>query len=150
MDYTPVTISDQLYPHLTSTAHEIALGLLYESGVQHYADSIETYRSLPDQAIGLLKRAPAAWDETRHVDGFPGSHSVIARRNGDAWYVAGIAGPDAVELEFDPWWLSAERSGMLVKDGADGALVITDVAVAPGTPMRVTVPARGGFVLEVR
>ena len=79
---------------------------------------IELY---PDAAIGLLRRAPTAWDETRHVDGFPGSHSVIARRDGDAWYVAGIAGPDAVELEFDPWWLSAERSGMLVKDGADGA-----------------------------
>jgi hypothetical protein len=150
MDYTPVTISDQLYPHLTSTAHEIALGLLYESGVQHYADSIETYRSLPDQAIGLLKRAPAAWDETRHVDGSPGSHSVIARRNGAAWYVAGIAGPEAVEVEFDPWWLEEERSGMLVRDGDSGALDITDVTVAPGTLTRMTIPERGGFVLELR
>jgi hypothetical protein len=150
MDYTPVTISDQLYPHLTSTAHEIALGLLYESGVQHYADSIETYRSLPDQAIGLLKRAPAVWDETRHVAGFPGSHSVIARRHRDAWYVAGIAGPEAVDLDFDPAWLSEERHGMLLRDGPDGTLDITEVTIAPGTPFRLAVPARGGFVLEVR
>jgi len=150
MDYTPVTISDQLYPHLTSTAHEIALGLLYESGVQHYADSVDAYRSLPDRAIGLLKRAPAAWDETRHVDGFPGSHSVIARRNGDAWYVAGIAGPDAVDLDFDPSWLNAERTGMLFQDGTGGDLDITEVTAAPGRQIRMTVPARGGFVLELR
>lgn len=150
MDYTPVTISDQLYPHLTSTAHEIALGLLYESGVQHYADSIETYLSLPPEAIGLLSRAPAAWDETRHVDGFPGTHSVIARRSGDAWYVGGIAGPEAVDVGFDPSWLDEERHGMLFQDGANGGLDIGEVTVCPGTPIRLTIPARGGFVLEIR
>lgn len=150
MDYTPVTISDQLYPHLTSTAHEIALGLLYESGVQYFADSVETYRALPADALGLLKRAPAVWDETRHVAGFPGSHSVIARRHRDAWYVAGIAGPGAVDLDFDPAWLSEERHGMLLQDGPDGTLDITEVTIAPGTPVLLTMPARGGFVLELR
>jgi hypothetical protein len=75
---------------------------------------------------------------------------VIARRNGAAWYVAGIAGPAAVEVEFDPSWLNEERTGMLLQDGANGALDITEVRVAPGTPMRMTVPERGGFVLELR
>ena len=149
MDYTPVTISDQLYPHLTSTAHEIALGVLYESGVQHYADSIESYRSLPADVVDLLTRIPAAWDETRHVDGFPGTHSVIARRLGNAWYVAGIAGPDAADVSFDPSWLGEERSGMLLQDGADGALDIGRATISPGTPLRLAIPARGGFVLEI-
>jgi hypothetical protein len=150
MDYTPVTISDQLYPHLTSTAHEIALGVLYESGVQHYADSIESYRSLPAEVVDLLTRIPAAWDEIRHVDGFPGTHSVIARRSGDAWYVAGIAGPEAVDVTINPSWLEEKRSGMLLQDRVDAGLDITEIPVIPGTPIGLTIPARGGFVLEIR
>lgn len=150
MDYTPVTISDQLYPHLTSAAHELALGLLYESGVQHYADSIEAYRALPAEAIGVLERVPAVWDEVRHLSGYPGHHCVIARRHGSAWYLAGIAAQEPVDLDLDLAWLGEAREGLLITDRQNGALAITRTTIDPSERWHLRIPGRGGFVLELR
>ena len=33
MDYTPVTFSDAKYPHQTTNAHELALSVVFESGI---------------------------------------------------------------------------------------------------------------------
>src|SRR5688500_15771467 len=37
MDYTPVTFTNSQYPHVTSYGHELALSVLFESGLQHLA-----------------------------------------------------------------------------------------------------------------
>ncbi|MGY0034709.1 glycoside hydrolase family 97 catalytic domain-containing protein [Pedobacter sp. NJ-S-72] len=38
MDYTPVTFSNSQHSHITSYAHELALSIVFESGLQHFAD----------------------------------------------------------------------------------------------------------------
>ena len=93
-DYTPATFSDNRYPHKTSYGHELALPLIYESGIIHMADKPESYQSLPQEAIDFLKEVPAAWDETKLIKASPGEVFVIARRNGNNWYIAGINGKD--------------------------------------------------------
>ena len=40
MDYTPVTFSDAKYPHRTTNAHELALSVIFETPIQHFADSV--------------------------------------------------------------------------------------------------------------
>ena len=89
MDYTPVTFGDAQFPHRTTNAHELALAVVFESGVQHFADSVESYRSLPDAPKQFLK-VPAAWDETRALSGEPARTVVVARRAGNVWYIGGI------------------------------------------------------------
>jgi hypothetical protein len=92
MDYTPVTFSQTKYHRRTTWGHEMALSVVFESGLQHFADSAETYLGLPEEARGFLKTVPVAWDETRLLEGEPGKLAVRARRQGRAWYVAGING----------------------------------------------------------
>jgi hypothetical protein len=95
MDYTPVTFSYVKNHHLTSWGHEIGLSVVFESGLQHFADSPQSYLGLPEDARRFLSTVPAAWDETRLLDGEPGKFAVVARRLGRAWYVGGInGGPD--------------------------------------------------------
>ena len=48
MDYTPVTFTNSQHPHVTSFAHELALSVVFESGLQHMADRPEGYDELPD------------------------------------------------------------------------------------------------------
>ena len=36
MDFTPVTFSDSVYPHVTTYAHELALSVVFESGWQQF------------------------------------------------------------------------------------------------------------------
>ena len=59
MDYTPVTFTNSQYPHITSYGHELALSVVFESGIQHFADRPEGYYELPDAARSFLKEAPA-------------------------------------------------------------------------------------------
>ena len=58
MSYTPVTFFTQ--QRQTSAAHELALSVVFESGLQHFADSPESYDALP-VARRWLRRLPVAW-----------------------------------------------------------------------------------------
>ena len=94
MDYTPCAFSDSQHPHITTHAHELALTVLFESGLQHLADKPESYFAQPQEVQDFFSHLPSVWDETRFVSGYPGESVVLARRNGDTWYIAGINGTD--------------------------------------------------------
>lgn len=90
MDYTPVTFTNSQYAHITSYGHELALSVVFESGLQHMADRPEGYYDLPDAARTFLKNVPAAWDNSKLIDGNPGRNITIARQKNDSWYIGGI------------------------------------------------------------
>jgi hypothetical protein len=92
MDYTPVTFTPAKNPHRTTWGHELALSVVFESGLQHFADSAQSYLALPEEARGFLRGVPAAWDEIKFLQGEPGRLAVLARRQGRVWYVGGING----------------------------------------------------------
>lgn len=144
-DYTPATFSDNRYPHITTFGHELALTLVYESGIIHMADTPESYLSLPEKAIDFLKLVPAAWDDTKLIKAFPGEVFIIARRKGENWYIAGINGKNETrEVEFElPQELA---SATLISDGNE----ITDVEIEEMeniNNLTVKMKPNGGFVL---
>ena len=53
----------------------------------------------PQLCLDFVKEVPTTWDETRYISGFPGETVVLARRNGDKWYVAAVNAVDT-PLEF--------------------------------------------------
>ena len=148
MDYTPCTFSDSQHPHITSRAHELALTVLYESGLQHLADKPESYLAQPEAVQQFLSRLPAVWDETRYVSGYPGESAVLARRSGNTWYVAGINGADeAKTLSVDLSFLGTQqRKVQIFADNADGDWQIT---TATALPSQMACQLRGGFVLII-
>jgi len=99
MDYTPTVLTDpgptnpKLQPHLTTDAHELALLVIFQSGIQHVIDPATSLLQLPDFVQDYLTDLPTAWDETRFVAGAPGELAVLARRSGRTWYLSGINGP---------------------------------------------------------
>jgi alpha-glucosidase len=151
MDYTPVTFSDAKFPHQTTNAHELALSIVFESGIVHFADGPEAYAALPDAAKQFLKEVPTAWDDTRLVDGAPGSLAVIARRNGTSWWVGGISGtigPQTVPLDLS-FLGDGEFDVIIVRDGAVPRQMVTESATMRAAD-RVNIPLlpRGGFALQ--
>jgi alpha-glucosidase len=152
MDYTPVGFTETKYPHLTSDAHELALSVVFESGLQHFADRTAAFRSLPDAPKQFLKEVPAAWDETRYVEGEPGRLAVLARRNGTAWFVGGINGEKtgkhlSVPLAFLP---QGRYAMTLITDGNNSKSFRDRKAeVKSGESVQVDVLACGGFVMEI-
>lgn len=79
-------------PRHTTDAHELALTVVYQSGFNGFADAPEAYLSQSPEVRELLSTVPVAWDETRFLAADPGSHVVVARRKGRAWYIAGVNG----------------------------------------------------------
>jgi alpha-glucosidase len=153
MDFTPVTFSDAKYPHKTTNAHELALSVVFENPIQHFADSVASYRAVPAQVKTFLKQVPTAWDETRVLTGDPGDKIVVARRDHGVWYVGGINGRDfaqtvSVPLDFlkDGAW-----RGMLIQDGGTDRLFearATDQPLKPDRVVGMQMRAHGGFVMR--
>ena len=146
MDYTPCAFSNSQHPHITSNAHELALTVLYESGLQHLADRPESFLAQPAEVQAFLGKLPSVWEETRFVSGYPGESVVLARRNGDTWYVAGINGSDEIQtLNVDLNFLgNAQQSALLFADDSNGQWQINTISELPS---QIICQPRGGFVL---
>jgi hypothetical protein len=151
MDFTPVVL-DRLprTERRTSSAFELALSVLFTSGIQHYAEIPEGMARAPIYVREFLKGVPAVWDDTRFLYGHPGRFAVLARRGAGRWYVAGINGEGAEKkLTLDLRELRPRGPGTLIADGEGGNLSFRRETVRVGTDMKleVVLPPRGGFVL---
>src|ERR1043165_1505016 len=121
MDYTPVTFTNKREAiRRTTFGHELALSVVFESGVFHFADNMKSYQALPDGPKNFLRQVPTAWDETRYVAGIPGKYVVVARRKRNDWYIAGINGQNTgQEISFDLSFLNDESDLTFITDGKD-------------------------------
>ena len=147
MDYTPCAFSDSQHPHITSKAHELALTVLFESGLQHLADKPESYLAQPQAVQDFFTELPSVWDETRFIAGYPGKSAVLARRFGHSWYVAGINGLDEAQtFSLDLSFIKSADKILLFADAPDGSWAITNI---DNFPTQLTCQPRGGFVFVV-
>jgi len=148
MDYTPVTFSDSQHPHITSYGHELALAVVFESALQHFADRPAAYRKLPKAVLAFLKHVPTTWDDTKLLDGYPGDKVVIARRKGSLWYIGGLNGKEEKQdLLIDIGKLVNGKAQLhLISDGpSDTTFEIKDIALNKKEILKVKCLPRGGF-----
>ena len=158
MDYTPCTFSDSQHKHITTHAHELALPVLFESPLLHWADKPESYLVQPKEVKDFMSALPTIWDETRLLGGYPGEWVVIARRQGNTWYVAGINGKDSSQtLSFDASFLPKGKYTLFTdKPGYKGELPAnnpTPWSIRKGKgriPEKIICQPRGGFVFVCR
>ncbi len=149
MDYTPCAFSDSQHPHITTHAHELALTVLFESGIQHIADCPESIFAQPEEIQNFLSALPTAWDNTSFLCGYPGEYVVIARENGDHSYIAGINGSDEERtIEIDTQNLPADLRNKKITLFADGDDTPWQIRQIDHIPKTLTLKARGGFVIK--
>ena len=147
MDYTPCTFSDSQHPHITTDAHELALPVLYESALLHWADRPESYLAQPTEVRELIGSLPTVWDETRLLGGYPGEWVVIARRSGSTWYVAGINGKDEQQtLTFDTSLLPKGKYTVFADNHKSWSIRASKGRI----PGKITCQPRGGFVIRIQ
>ena len=119
----------------TTDAHQTALMVVFTSYVQHIGEGAEVVLAHP--ARPFLSRVPAAWDETRLLEGYPAAFVTMARRKGDTWYVGGICArrPRTAQLcldfldegaEYTATLYADDLSDLRPYDAAEGALPAFD------------------------
>jgi alpha-glucosidase len=104
MDYTPFVFTDlkPIHPINTTWAHQVALPVVFESHITHFADRYSSYKQAPqNKALDFLKAVPASWDDTRLIEGYPGRFVTIARRNGMDWFI-GVLCADTLHVATIP------------------------------------------------
>jgi hypothetical protein len=149
MDFTPVVL-DRInnIERRTSSAFELALAVLFTSGIQHYAEIPEGMMRAPAYVRDFLKGVPSIWEDVKFVAGEPGKYVVLARRSGTRWYVAGINAERTYrEVALDLPKLGIAKTGTLITDG-DGANLSFRKSPFEGVG-RLTLRPRGGFVITV-
>jgi hypothetical protein len=154
MDFTPVVL-DRIrnIERRTTSAFELALAVLFTSGIQHYAEIPEGMAKAPPDVREFLRHVPSVWNDTKFIDGYPGKFAVLARQGDGRWYVAGINGEDTPRsLALDLKELGGAAAGTLITDGEGGNLSFRTERVELGTEsadkkFEITLVPRGGFVL---
>jgi len=150
MDFTPMvldTIPD--INRSTSNTFELALSVLFYSGVQHFAESPEGMQKQPREVIQFLQDLPSSWDETRFIDGYPGEFVVLARRSGLDWYVAGVNGSDEqmqLTLDLTSIVKSGQSAGM-ISDGTDkNSYNFNNLNISPS--IEIDLGSHKGFIIH--
>ena len=72
----------------TTDVFQLATCVLFQNPIQNFALAPNNMQDASKVCLDFLREVPTTWDETRYIDGLPGEYVVLARRNGDKWYVA--------------------------------------------------------------
>jgi hypothetical protein len=152
MDFTPVNFSG--IPKLkraTTVGFEIALSVVFLSGVQHLADTPEGMAKQPDYVKEYMRSIPGSWDEVKFLDGYPGKFIVIARRSGNNWYIAGMNGEKTertvtVNLSF----VKGTQTAQMITDAFEGkGFAQQTIELSSKKPLVVKMIGTGGFVVKL-
>lgn len=151
MDYTPVAFSNNRFHHLTTNAHELALAVVFETGIIHYADHYKTYRSLQPEVRTFMSALPVTWTQTRLLSGDPSSHVVVEREADNAWYIAGINGQnEEIELDLDLSFLGpGDHEALVITDEATSKDLAVGNKKIAGQKESIRLLPSGGFVMKI-
>lgn len=146
MDFTPTVISNS---NLNTThAHQLALSVVFESGIQHFADSIDSYESW--KGLSFLNAVPVTWDDTIVLEGFPGDYATIARKKGEDWFIGAITN-NARTVEMDLSFLDeGDYNAYIYQDGSlPQYMGITTRQVNQSTVLEIPAASTGGCAVLI-
>ena len=132
---------------LTTDAFQLATSVLFQNPVQMFGLTPNNLVDVPAFELEFLRNVPTTWDETVFIDGYPGKYSVLARRHGQKWYVAGVnAEKTAKELKIKLPML-AGQSVTMYNDKADKETYTSNLKVSKNGQLSITIQPNGGFVI---
>ncbi|KIA84870.1 glycoside hydrolase family 97 protein [Flavobacterium sp. AED] len=147
MDFTPMVLDS--IPNITrktTPAFELALPVLFLSGVQHIAEIPEGMAKMPQYVVDYLKDIPTNWDDSKFIAGYPGKYIVMARKKDNVWHIVGINGENTIkEIEIDLSFVTNAK-GFIISENEKGFQQNT---VSKSTKLKVMMKPHGGFVVKI-
>ena len=81
-------------------AYQMALFVVFESGLQMLADNPTLYYN-NDDCTRFISSVPVLWDETKALSAKVGDHVVVAKRSGEQWFLGGMTAERQQPLEME-------------------------------------------------
>ena len=135
--------------------HQLAMYVVYESPLQMLADNPTHYYQEPE-CMEFLSPVPSVWDDTRVLEAKVSDYIVMARKNGDAWYLGAMTDWTARDFTIDFSFLGpGEYELTLWKDGENAHRNATDyqketLTVTNASTLSMHLASGGGWVGIVR
>lgn len=130
----------------TTDVFQLATTVLFQNPVQNFALAPNNLKDVPAVCMDFMKRVPTTWDETRFVDGYPGKYVVLARRQGDTWYLAAVnAGKEPLKLKLD-LEMFAGKTVALYQDDKKGEPELTSLKVKENGKVQLEIRPQGGIL----
>lgn len=165
MDYTPgamISMQPERYcghrPNSASVgtrAYQLALFVIFESGLQMLADNPTLYYRNED-CTKFITDVPVTWDETRALEAKAGEYALIAKRKGNKWYIGGMTNNTERQLEISLDFLNAGTSYKMTsfEDGINAGRQAMDYRrkeshVKSGDKIQIKMARNGGFAAVI-
>lgn len=147
MDFTPMVLDS--IPNIkrkTTPAFELALPVLFLSGIQHMAETPDGMAKQPQYVIDYLKDIPTNWDDSKFIEGFPGKYIVMARQKDNIWHIVGINGENtSKEIEIDLSF-ATNASGYIILENEKG---FQQQTISKTKKLKITMKPYGGFITKI-
>jgi alpha-glucosidase len=160
MDYTPggfrnstpeTYVARDIMP-MTRTTRGQALAhyVVFDSPLQMVSDDPAAYANA--SGFEFIKQVPAAWDETRFIDGKPETHVVLARREGEAWYVGAMTNEQSRVVAIPLAFLGEGKFKAEIWQDGDGANDVEHAArsVSNRDVLHIPMTAGGGAAIAIK
>jgi alpha-glucosidase len=111
MSFTPGSLLNTQPEHLKqgwgynfasvgTRAHHLAYFVVMESGLQMLSENPRRFEENPDCSEFIFS-VPVIWDETKSLAAEAGQYAIVAKRNGNKWWIGGITNNAERYREFD-------------------------------------------------
>ncbi|KEO73772.1 glycoside hydrolase family 97 protein [Anditalea andensis] len=132
---------------LTTDIFQLATGVLFQNPVQMFGLTPNNLTELPAFELDFLRKLPTTWDETLYIDGYPGKYTVIARRSGEHWYIAGVNAEEAVKTLTLKLPMLNGKKVSIYNDDKKRQPTLSSINIKKGGEVTVSIQPRGGFVI---
>ena len=136
-------------------AHQLALAVVYYSPLQwlYWYDKPSDYQGEPE--IEFFDAVPTVWDDTRFIDGKIGEYIIMARKDGEEWYLGAITNDSSRQVEIPLDFLDESRNyqAHIYTDGGEKVKTRTHVAidtrkVKPNDRLKFELKESGGVAVR--
>jgi len=122
--------------------------IVYEAGLMIFAEHGQKLLDWPGRE--LIKDIPSNWDETKYIEGMPASHIVIARRNGEDWYIGGMTDEArTVNISLDFLAEGNSYNALIFSDETHTTMKRESKPVMNSDSLSLNLLERGGFALRL-
>ena len=135
--------------------HQLGMYVVYESPLQMLCDRPTNYEKEPDM-MRFLGPVPTTWDESVALDAAVGDYVIMARRNGNKWWMGGMTDWTSrnkeVTLDFleagKEYTMTIWEDGVNIRRDAEDYKMSTR-KVRKGDKIKINFAPGGGFAATI-
>ena len=146
-NYAPLFTRPMAYG---TRAHQVAMYVVFEAPVQMLCESPTIYYK-EQETVDFITQIPTIWDETVVLEGAVSDYIIVARRNGDNWYLGAMTDWTARDFELDFSFLGeGEYEMQSYKDGINASrnaqdYKMTSNPINQSTKLKINLSSGGGY-----